>query len=290
MKLDFSVDTENQKDVEDALNVLHSLNKSEIPCKNSFDVLVPDKEYTCKTSVGIANIIEEDEGIYRILAGSVVAKETSPSCSAKSKRMREQFISDGTIEIIDDKGIVRRDIGDLLSKSLVASIVTGTNTNGKARLIEKTPAIAPTKRSNYYNSLISRQPLSDIGLVDIKSLYRRRRDFFDFIFRDDIPEDMLKIFNFTQQRDGLEEIVFDFHVTFFDNDNDNELNEFAIRNSRTNLSIFDGLTIAYSWFSDFIRFLDNNKEATSQTFGESERFKDVLIGLRKCLVLCCKDM
>ncbi len=285
MKVDLSVNTENQNDIEDAINVLLSLAQSEARREAYCDMTAPEKAYICKTSVGIANIIEEDEGIYRILEGSVVAKETSPSCSAKTKKLREQLISNGTIEIVGDKGIVRKDIGDLLSKSLVASIVTGTNTNGNARLIEKTPAEknTPFKGSYETSSKVKRSSIPANDVEEIRDLYRRVRDFLGFLSRNDIPDEMMEIYNF--HREGLDEIHYELQVKLIENGVELPQVDFK----PMNISLFDSLTKAYTWLSDSIRVLDRIYAKSNGNEGFDE-YNEVCDALKRCIVLCCKDM
>ena len=285
MKVDLSVNTENQNDIEDAINVLLSLAQSEARREASCDVTAPERAYICKTSVGIANIIEEDEGIYRILEGSVVAKETSPSCSEKTKKLRKELIDNGTIEITDNKGIVRKDIGDLLSKSLAASIVTGTNTNGNARLIEKTTTEknTPFKSSYETSSKIKRSSLPTYDLEELRDLYKRVKDFLGFISRNDIPDEMMGIYNF--HHEGIEAIHYELQVKLMENGV--ELPHIDYK--PVNVSLFDSLTKAYTWLSDSIIVLERIY-AKSNKYEVIEEYNEVCDALKKCIVLCCKDM
>lgn len=91
-----------------------------------------DKQQALKLYLNVAGIkaqaLQTDEGIV-VLKGSESCSETQPSFSDTHKKIREKFISDGTIAKVGDKYIFQRDV-IFETPSPAAAIVVGSSISG----------------------------------------------------------------------------------------------------------------------------------------------------------------
>lgn len=95
--------------------------------------------YVCKHHDGIATVYQVGDNLssrkrYIIAEGSVI-KLLPSSTDTRFGRKRQDYFEKGWV---DSQGVVTREIDDeIFSPSLAASIILGSNANGKIRLTEK---------------------------------------------------------------------------------------------------------------------------------------------------------
>lgn len=106
--------------------------KTKVGDKRSIEVKRPTSEFfEYKVHNARARMTITPSGLYRILAGSTAIEEEKGSIPENIKRLRKEFIRNGTVEVDKVRGLLRFvKNGDFSSPSAASGFISGTSTDG----------------------------------------------------------------------------------------------------------------------------------------------------------------